>query len=211
MLMSFPAVKARYNMRITGVLHVGAHLAEEAPIYATAGIRDVWWIEANPRVQAKILRELRSFPGQRLIEALVYEKDDVELNFNITNYDGMSSSILEFGTHTKFSPDTVFVDKATLRTRTIDSLAEEHGVVDANFLNMDLQGAELSALKGATRFLQGVDYVMSEVNRAQVYVDCAQVEELDAFLTDFDRVDTYWVPEQDWGDGLWIRKHMVQR
>lgn len=209
MLMSFPALVQRYNLKITGLLHVGAHLAEEASMYANAGIRDVWWIEANPRVQRKILQTLRAFPGQRLIEALVYEKDGVKLDFNVTNYDGMSSSILEFGTHPEFSPDTKFVEKLRLRTRTIDSLAEEHRIVDANFLSMDLQGAELFALKGAHRFLQSVDYVLSEVNQVEVYRDCAQVDELDAFLHEFARVETYWVPAQGWGDALWIRKHQV--
>jgi FkbM family methyltransferase len=210
MLLSFHDMCVKHDIKeVTGVLHVGAHLAEEAQIYQDElGDTPVWWIEANPKVFSLIEKKLENYPSQRLIQALVYAEDFVELDFNVTNYDGMSSSILEFGTHTQFSPDTKFVETIRLTTRSIDSLVEEHGI-KANFLNMDLQGAELLALAGALEFLNGVDYVWTEVNNEEVYVDCAQVEDLDALLANYDlrRVETYWVPGQGWGDALYVRKH----
>jgi FkbM family methyltransferase len=191
-------------MNVTGVLHVGAHLAEEAETYDALGIKEVWWVEANPAVLPMIEEKLYAYPFQRIISGLVYSKAGEELDFNVTNYDGMSSSILEFGTHPEFSPDTVFVDKLRLKTTTIDAIAQEHRV-KANFLNMDLQGAELHALRGAQLFLRDVAYIMTEVNNAEVYKDCAKVDELDRFLTGFTRVETYWVPDQGWGDALYVR------
>lgn len=209
MLMSLLALKQRYDMHVTGVLHVGAHLAEEAATYHELGMTNVWWVEANEQVLAKIDAVLWNYTDQRLIHALVYSEDGVELEFNVTNYDGMSSSIFEFGTHPEFSPDTVFVDKLTMSTRTIDSLADEYDI-NANFLNMDLQGAELHALQGATDFLFDIDYVMTEVNCEEVYKGCAQVEQLDEFLEAyrFERMDTYWVPDQGWGDAFYVKKAM---
>ena len=38
-----------------------------------------------------------------------------------------------------------------------------------NFLNMDVQGYELEVLKGGTTTLEKIEYVMTEVNRAEVY------------------------------------------
>lgn len=209
MLMSLLALKQRYDMKVTGVLHVGAHLAEEAETYHELGMDDVWWIEANPNVTHLIEEVLAPFPTQQLITALVYSEEGVELDFNITNYNGMSSSIFEFGTHPQFSPDTVFVDIVRMPTRTIDSLADEYDI-NVNFLNMDLQGAELHALQGATDFLFDIDYVMTEVNCEEVYKGCAQVEQLDEFLEAyrFERMDTYWVPDQGWGDAFYVKKAM---
>lgn len=209
MLLSFPELITKYEIsNVTGVLHVGAHLAEEAQVYVDqlGDSTSVWWIEANPKVITTIEKKLKRFPTHRIIQALVYEEDGIPLEFNVTNYDGMSSSILEFGTHTKFSPDTVFVEKVVLPTRTIDSLVDEYKIV-ANFLNMDLQGAELLALKGAQTFLQDVDWVMTEINKDEVYVNCAKVEQLDEFLGlyNMERVETYWVPNQGWGDALYKR------
>lgn len=206
MLMSLKALVQRYNMRVTGVLHVGAHLAEEAATYDELHMHDVWWVEANELVTNQILANIGDLPAQQLITALVYSQDGVELDFNITNHDGMSSSIFEFGTHPTFSPDTIFVDRVRLVTTTIDTLVARHGV-KANFLNMDLQGAELHALQGATAFLLDADYIMTEVNCEEVYVGCAQVEQLDAYLDGFDRVETYWVPGQGWGDALYVRRY----
>lgn len=206
MLMSLEELVQRHQMNVTGVLHVGAHLAEEAAIYDQLHMHDVWWVEANPAVFDQIALNLANYPSQRLIPGLVYHEPGIELPFNITNYDGMSSSILEFGTHPQFSPDTVFVDKINVVTTTIDKIVQEEGV-QANFLNMDLQGAELYALYGAVHFLHQVDYIMTEVNCEEVYIDCAQVEQLDAFLEAFERVETHWVTDQGWGDALYVRRY----
>lgn len=206
MLMSLPELVATYGIEFHGVLHCGAHLAEEAPIYDELGAGPVTWIEANPRVFDKIRAALEPYPDQRLVEALVYDQDHVTVDFNVTNYDGMSSSILKFGTHPEFSPDTVFVETVKLDAWKIDTLVARHNI-SANFLNMDLQGAELHALRGAMKFLEGVQYVMSEVNKAEVYRGCAKVGQLDELLGEYGlkRVETYWVPNQGWGDALWIR------
>ncbi len=206
--MDLPQLAMKYNMDIRGVLHCGAHLAEEAPIYHAMRVTPVWWVEANPLVLPKVDQIIRLFPDQLLISALIYSKDNEYIDFNITNYDGMSSSILEFGTHPTFSPDTVFEHKIKLRTTTIDTLVADC-FVEANFLNMDLQGAELHALSGGVEYLAQVDYIMTEINNEEVYQGCAKVDQLDALLTDFTRVETYWVPGQGWGDGLYVRTSLL--
>lgn len=206
MLMDLPGLVQKYDMKISGVLHLGAHLGEEAQTYRDLGIDNVYWVEANTAVIPKLMKRLRPY-GHTVIHALVYSENGLNLDFNVTNYDGMSSSIFEFGTHPEFSPDTVFVNKVNLKTRTVDSLVEEFGITGLNFLNMDLQGAELAALQGAEKFLEGVSFVMSEVNKAEVYLGCAKIKELDAFLRvrQFRRVETQWVAGQGWGDALWVR------
>lgn len=205
MLLDLTDLVERYEMDVTGVLHLGAHLGEEAQMYSRLfpGV-PVWWVEANPHVITKV-RSITDLFGQRLIQACVYSQDDVELEFKVTNYDGMSSSIFEFGTHPQFSPDTVFVDRVKLLSRTVDSLVAEYGI-KANFLNMDLQGAELHALLGAKDFLGSVDYINTEVNSDEVYQGCCKIDELDELLNDFERMETSWVPGQGWGDAMYRRR-----
>lgn len=206
MLMNLDDLVQRRGLAIRGVLHCGAHLAEEAPTYRRLRTGPVTWIEANPRVMVKVQQALRGFPDQRLIMAALWERDGDNMTFHVTNYDGMSSSLLNFGTHPQFSPDTKFDHHIGVVTSTIDTLAVDHGIV-ANFLNMDLQGVELMVLRGAERFLKGVDYIMSEVNKAEVYEDCGKIWEMDELLTrqGFELVETAWVPRQGWGDALWVR------
>lgn len=208
MLLEFNDLVKKYDMNISGVLHVGAHLGEEAPLYDALGVKNVFWVEGNPHVLQKLNKKLAAY-GHTVIDALVYDKDGVPLEFNITNYDGMSSSILEFGTHTSFSPEIHFVDKVKKDSRSIDSLVAEYGIEDVNLLNLDIQGAEKYALNGATNFLSNVDYVFTEINKKEVYVGCTKVKELDQILSDFKRVETFWVHDQGWGDGLYVRKSLL--
>jgi FkbM family methyltransferase len=209
MMMDWDHLVSKYSLarHVTGVLHCGAHLAEEAPDYDRAFGPDVpvWWVEGNPAVFAKITGTLVSYPNQHLVCALLADIDWGEREFHVTNYDGMSSSLLRFGTHPTFSPDTVFVNHLVLPTRTVDSLVAEHGIA-ANMLVMDLQGAEGLCLAGAKDLLPSLDFVMSEVNKVEVYEGCVMVDELDRVLKDFDRVETLWVSDFGWGDGLWIRQ-----
>lgn len=208
MLLNLEDLMHNYNMKVKGILHVGAHLAEEAHMYDGLGIKTVYWIEGNQDNIAAIERIVAPC-GHWLISALVTDKDREYVQFNITNNDSMSSSVYEFGTHPQFSPETVFIERRMVESRTLDSLAEEYEHFPrVNFLNMDIQGAELLALRGATKLLEQIDYVYTEVNNAQVYVGCAQVEELDAILDEYERVETGWVPRQGWGDALYIRKDL---
>ena len=208
MLLDLETLARKYRMKVTGVVHAGAHLAEEAGDYDRLFPgAPVWWIEANSDVIPKIERAIRRYPKQSILYGLLWSEPDVELPFNVTNYDGMSSSILEFGTHPEFSPDTVFVDRRTLRSTTLDVLVNAYGM-KANLLNMDLQGVEWAVAKGGRRFIADqVNYVYSEVNIAEVYKGCTQMDELDRFFTDlgFKVVETSIVPGQGWGDALWIR------
>ena len=204
-LLNLPELIAKYQLRITGVVHCGARLGEEAGEYAACGISNVWWIEANPEVLPQLRARVEPM-GHKVIQALLYDQDHQWVPFHVTNFEGISSSILEFGTHPSFSPDVEFVTEHTLLSATLDTLVAENGIAGCNFLSMDLQGAELYCLRGATKLLPSIDYVMSEVNTAEVYKGCARIEELDAFLEGFQRVETFMMGDQCWGDGLWVRR-----
>jgi FkbM family methyltransferase len=191
--------------KVTGVLHAGARMGEEAADYVAADIANVWWIEANDGVIPQLRFHVEPL-GHHVIPALLGERDDVLLPFHITNHDGMSSSVLQFGTHLQHDPSTHFVDHRLMRSHRIDSLVAEFDIHPVNMLVMDLQGYEGPVLRGATELLPQLDFVMSEVNSKQVYIGATQVEELDEILSDFDRVETLWVADQGWGDALWARR-----
>lgn len=209
MLIDIDALWRKYPMKVTGVLHVGAHFAEEARDYERHKIDTVYWIEANPDLIPTIETAIKPHRGHRVIEALVYDEDGVELTFNVTNNErGMSSSILPLGSHARVAPQVKYVERKELRTKTIDTLAAEHGIAGVNWLVADLQGAEMHMLRGAQRFLTGIDYFMSEINVDELYVGCARLWEMDEWLGDrgFLRVETCMAENHvGWGDALWIR------
>ena len=76
-----------------------------------------------------------------------------------------------------------------------------------NFLNIDVQGYELEVFKGAFESLKNIDYIISEVNRDEVYENCPHIDELDKYLSqlNFKRVETDWAGNS-WGDALYVKK-----
>lgn len=204
MLLDLARLIACYDLRPTGVLHLGAHLGEEAEAYRTSGIERVIWIEGNPELLDPLSRAVAPY-GHHVISALIDDRDGEPASLHVTN-NFESSSILPLGTHQEHHREIHVTHSLDLVTTTIDALARAHRFEGLNFLNVDLQGAELRALQGATETLRQVDYVYSEVNREQLYEGCALVEDLDDYLRaySFDRVITRWTQAQ-WGDALYIR------
>jgi FkbM family methyltransferase len=198
----------RYQLdeNVTGVLHCGAHLAEEAEQYDRLGPdMPVWWVEADPSLVARINEKLAAFPLQMLIPALLAEVDGEERTLH-TSGDGFVSSVLELGTLLDFATcDTEWVGHVDLPTKTIDTVVSENGV-KANLLVLDVGGIELPVLKGAQTFLSGVEFVLTEVNRDPLYVGGTLVGELDDFLAalGFER-DPYGSPAR-WDDALYVRR-----
>ena len=55
-----------------------------------------------------------------------------------------------------------------------------------NFINIDIQGYELEALKGMPNQLKIAEYIYLEVNFEEVYLGCSQIKDIDKFLLKFD-------------------------
>lgn len=195
----------KYSIKINGILHIGAHECEELQLYENLGVErnNIVWIDGN---KSKIEEGLkRGIPN--IYYGLIADKDDVNIEFKITN-NGQSSSILDFGSHEKHHPHVHFVETQTHKTITIDTFYEKNNLdlTKYNFWNFDIQGAELMALKGATKTLENVDVLYLEVNTEEVYKGCALISELDLFLSkyNFKRVITK-MTQYGWGDALYIR------
>ena len=192
------------NINIKGVFHVGAHECEELLFYNSFGVKneDIIWIDA---IENKV-NEAKERGIPNVYNALITDKDDEDIFFNLSN-NIQSSSILEFGTHSLEHPWVVYTDKILKKSITIDTFFERNDL-DAskyNFWNFDIQGAELIALKGATKSLQYAKALYLEVNEKELYKNCATIEEIDTFLShyNFKRVLTKFT-QHGWGDALYL-------
>jgi FkbM family methyltransferase len=198
-----------FHINIAGVLHVGAHDCEELPFYESLGVRrqDIIWIEANPRKVEECRR--RGIPN--VYQAVISNKDNEAITFHIAS-NGQSSSMLELGSHQQHHPDVTYVDSLSLMTTTLDTFLAQGGI-DASrleFWNLDIQGAELMALQGATRALRFARALYLEVNAEEVYKHCGLMHEIDDFLAEygFKRVRTE-MTGWGWGDALYIAERFT--
>lgn len=188
--------------KVKGVVHIGAHTCEELPFYYKLGLtnQDILWIEANPKLVEQVKQQNKDL---HIVNAMLAEVDNEERSFMITN-NGQSSSFLEFGTHKNLYREVVEVDRIKLKTKTLDSFNLENKY---NFLNIDVQGAELHVLKGALETLKHVDFIYVEVNIHEVYIGCGKVHEVDNLLSayNFKRVESDLSESSGWGDVLYVK------
>ena len=198
-----------WNIRPKGVLHVGAHKAEEWPKYQANSWTPIIWVEGQAELVASLV-ELLPEKNNEIIEAYVWSESEVEKTFNIAT-NGQSSSLLEFGSHSIDYPEIQFEKILTIRTKRLDEVLS--GKASFDFVNIDLQGVELEALIGLGQYMDQVKWIYTEVNRKEVYVDCTNVNELDHYLKafGFSRVATRWCLGKGWGDALYVRKSPDQK
>jgi FkbM family methyltransferase len=192
------------NIQIRGILHIGAHECEEKTVYEENGFlsEHIDWVEANPNLVSNMLA--RGIPVHNIA---VSDKEEI-VPFHITN-NGQSSSLLELGTHKDLYSWCVVTHTIHVKTQRIDSFLREKNipVENRNFWNLDIQGAELKALKGAGDALQYVDAIYTEVNTDEVYKQCALLPELDSYLETYGfkrEMISMW-GNDGWGDALYVR------
>lgn len=201
MLISLHELVKKYNINFNGILHVGAHECEELRDYERYISRDkILWIEALPE---KVQLCKSRFTNLYIENAIVSDKIE-KITFNVAN-NGQSSSILEFGLHSHYHPHVRYVNSFESETKLLKDIITNYNI-HFNFLNLDIQGAELKALKGMENHLKKVDYIYTEVNSDQVYKDCTIITELDEYLKQFGlvRVQTKWT-DFKWGDAFYMR------
>jgi len=202
MLIPLHALVKKYNIKFNGILHVGAHECEEIKDYERYIKRDkILWVEA---MEDKVEFCKKQFKELNIEHAVVSDTIEKVL-FKVAN-NGQSSSILEFGLHSHYHPHVHYVKEIECETQLLRDILPKYKI-DYNFLNFDIQGAELKALKGMEEYLEKVDYLYTEVNSEQVYKGCALVTELDEYLEKFGlfRVETKWTNFK-WGDAFYIRR-----
>lgn len=210
MLIDFRELFPRWGIKPKGVLHCGANVGEEVPVYDELGIESGLFIEANPEIYLKLEDNLLPFYNKgRDYIAEAYCVGDVEgesVIFHISNNGSQSSSILELGTHRTVHPEVYYIKEMRMMTTRIDThLPPDHGY---DFLNIDLQGAELKALKGMGKLLNDFKWAYIEVNKEELYKGCALVGEIDEYLAGFGfkRVETKWAGNTGWGDACFIKQ-----
>lgn len=207
MLMSVPTLNAILNLKIKGVVHVGAHFAQEFEEYQSVNGKSTLWIDALPE-NISVIRDVIKDSSDEVVQGLVWSTSGEQFKFNVASNDGASSSVLEFGTHQTAHPEIRFEREVTMTTVTLAEVIPDS--FDFNFLNLDIQGAELHALQGMGKLLERVSYLYTEVNSKELYKDCVLVKELDTYLcgNGFVRVATYW-SRFGYGDAFYMQKDLV--
>ena len=193
----------KYGLNIRGVIHIGAHFGEENNLYDALNIKNRIFFEPLSSNFSVLEERLKGrFP---LIKKALGNENKKVTMFVERNNKGQSSSILKPALHLVQYPDIKFDETEVVEMARLDDLGIDF--FKYNFISIDVQGYELEVLKGAQKTLNYIDYIVSEINRDELYENCARVEQLVEFLTPygFKLVEEDWAGGT-WGDGLFIKK-----
>ena len=190
-----------------GVIHIGAHEGRELRAYNQLGIQNILFIEANPTVYEKLCANVGKQPNVKTANCAISDKNGM-VEFHITSFD-QSSSILPLKKHLELYPGIIETKKMHVVCKTLDTLLKELNISPGtyNIINIDIQGAELLALRGGIETLKNVDAINTEVNFDELYEGCALIQDMDQFLGSmgFKRVQTLTPYHPSWGDAFYVK------
>jgi len=162
------------------VIHVGANYGQEFERYRIAGVERALYIEPIPTIFRELQAKLAVDPAHQAVMALCSDTDGQEVEFNVANNDGQSSSMYALGTHSEAHPEIAYTTVIRMQTTTLDRILFETDIDPSPFdcLVMDVQGAEAKVIAGATRTLAQCKVVFTEINDAELYKGGASMEQV---------------------------------
>ena len=197
--------------QIDGIMHIGAHYAEEADDYKNH-TKKVVWFEAHPAYARQMQARLENFQDQIGFTALLSDVSAEKVDFWITA-DEFASSVLKPAYHQVQNPHAPITDKITLETERFDILwpvlAVAYGLdlADYNMLVLDTQGSELKVLRGMGDFVSNFSIIQAEYSTVEFYEDGPRLQDIDSYLEgfNFSRVFPTSRNELIHGDALYVK------
>ncbi|MEM7065923.1 MAG: FkbM family methyltransferase, partial [Cyanobacteria bacterium P01_B01_bin.77] len=100
--------------------------------------------------------------------------------------------------------DATVKNRIIVPTLTVDEMIKQSSksFSDLNFLYMNIQGSELSALEKAEETLTHLDYIYLEKNIVSRYENCPSPDEIDNFLLEHNFIKEWEYIDQRWGGGF---------
>lgn len=213
MLHGYEMIFNKFKIPRTGVIHLGGHVGQELPMYAALGFNRVVMVEPLDKEFKELQERVNNYNSMfdSLADFLGEEASSKAYAINCAVSDESNTAVLYrtrmSSLSSLFKPITsdfsnqwneeTTYDKINVQCITIDALAERlpYGwkAKDFSYLRMNVQGAELIALKGAKEFLDTVYIIDFEVNLTPRYEDIPSKADFRATLEDcgFSKILSY--------------------
>lgn len=189
---------------INGIIQIGAHHGNEYGVLKNIS-PNILMFEPQKNVYEILCKNINNDPNVIIENFALGSKTGRLTMYTEKANAGQSSSLLEPGLHKTQYPHIEFIDTEEVDVTTLNEYFKNKNF-NYNLITLDVQGFELEVLKGSSEILSKVDYILCEVNRAELYKKCPMVEDIDnfLFLYGFKREITSW-DGYTWGDALYVK------
>ena len=180
-IMSLPCQVDSALLNISkGVVHVGGHRGEEASTYSDFGLR-VLWFEGLPDYFVILSEVISQYTDQKALNYFLSHSSETKVPFYLSNNDRNSSSFFQFGPG--MNKKDLMMDSLTLvDTKRLDEILSSESLISFDHLVIDVQGAELSVLKGAGDLISCFSTLKIEVSTVAIYDGSALYGEIASYL-----------------------------
>lgn len=195
---------------------IGAHRFEEKAFidWIFPSLRNIYLFEplAEPRKALEIIE--RMDPRVRVFPYAISDQDGTA-DFQVTNNDGESSSLLSFGTHSTLFPRVAIERTIRVPTRKLSTAIADSALEPPDLLIVDVQGAEFQVLASlAKEVLRHVRLIYTEVSKEAVYLGSRPLSDVESLLA-ADFVNIGFAPLMAHtpmhGNAVFVRKDDVAR
>lgn len=205
---------------IERIIHVGAgNGGEEIDFYNSLNAKFVVWIEANSSLIQDLKNNLNRATFQsRIFNTLITDKVGESTDFHLY-YSGSNTGMSSIFKKTsgacgkedaEFNEKNFYVGTVQMESDTLDNLLESDGI-DFSFdlINVDLQGSELVAFRGAKLLLENSSNINTEVTfHTHDYDGGVYFQDLKEYLEQFGfthRGETDICGDGSWGDSFFSK------
>ena len=166
------------RIRPQTVIHIGADKGQDRKQYLKMKCKNIIWCEADPTNVAYLSS---NFPADRVIQGVIWDQDLESLDFYSFQKTSLSSAI---------SPlpqiQSSEVKKFSLPARKLDSVIDVDSYIKEIMLVIDVQGAEIQVLNGATTLLKNTKYIVIEINQSsEIYSTIPKESEINTILISY--------------------------
>lgn len=175
------------NINTNIVVHVGANFGQEADTYDHLDFKKIYWIEGFPEYVKKLKMHVGSRNNHSILEAMISDIDNESVNFTVTSNYG-SSSIYEFTDSWKSTfKDIKPLYSEEIKCRRLDNLFDDSNELllkknPINLLVLDIEGAELKALKSLGNYINNIEYALVEVSLRNNFKNGPLISDIDKFM-----------------------------
>jgi len=182
--MNLKSLCSKYNVDVQGVIQVGASTGQELYEFLFLNPKRILMIEPIPQCVKELRDRAKDYPHITVVEKAITNFNGTA-SFAVTN-NLWSSSLLPLYLHKTEFPSIKKTKEIKVVCSKLDSLLQELTLrpSDFNLLYVDVQGAELLVLKGATEVLTHIEAIHIEANYKELYKGCVLEPDLTKFLQD---------------------------
>lgn len=177
----------------------------------------IYAFECNPNTLDICKKNIETYSDRiTLIEGAVCDYDGnitfypINQEKTITTWkDGNPGASSIFKSNGEYPIETYIQDKIITKCHRLDTVIDKYCISRVDIIWMDLQGAELLALKGLGNHLQNVKYIHTEVSHKEMYSGQVMFEELNNYILSNDFVIKNKLSLQGWQEDVIYEKKNI--